>query len=59
MSSNYLEVLGFAEAAHSALNVAIYRFSNDVPHFKAEIVDPKKFWPNVLFCLDIENSITA
>ena len=32
----------FAEAAHNALDASIYSFSNDGPHFKAEIVDPKK-----------------
>ena len=58
-SSSYPEVHGFAEAAHSALDVSIYRFSNDGPHFKAEILDPQKFWPNRLFCCDIENSVVT
>ena len=40
--SCYQEVPGLAEAAHSALDASIYRFSNDGPHFKDEIVDPQK-----------------
>ena len=30
---------------HSALDAFIYRFSNDGPHFKAKIVDPKNSGP--------------
>ena len=33
------------EAAHNALDVSIYKFSNDGPRFKAEIVDPQKSGP--------------
>ena len=38
-----LDILGLAEAAHNALDDYIYRFSNDGPYFKAEIVDLQKF----------------
>ena len=41
------------EAVHNALDASIYRFSNDELHFKAEIVDPEKFWPNWSLCRDI------
>ena len=58
-SSSYPEVPSFAKAAHSVLDASIYRFSNDGPHFKVEIVDLQKFWPNRLFCHDIENSVAT
>ena len=29
------------EALHNGLGASIYIFSNDGPHFEAEIVDPK------------------
>ena len=38
---------------HSAPNASIYRFPNNGPHFKAEVVDPQKFLPNWLVCRDI------
>ena len=43
--SCYQEVPGLANAAHSALDTCIYKFSNGRPHFKAEIVDAKKSSP--------------
>ena len=55
--SSYPEVLGLEEVAHSAVDVSTYTFSNDGPHFKAEIVDPKKFQLNWLLCCDIENYV--
>ena len=50
--SSYLYVPGSAEVAHNALRAYIYRFSNDGPHFKAEIVDPQN-WPKRHLCHDI------
>ena len=41
--SSYQQVPSLAEVVHRALDTSIYRFSNDGPHFKAEIVDPLKF----------------
>ena len=40
--SSYPNVLGSVEAAHSGLCASINIFSNDRPHFEAEIVDPQK-----------------
>ena len=57
--SSYPEVLGLTEATHSALYAFIYIFSNDGLHFKAEIVDPQKLWPNWLLCCDIENYVAT
>ena len=48
-------VYGSAEVAHNALDAYIYRFSNDGPHFKVEIVDPQKSGPIGCFVATMEN----
>ena len=40
--SSYPDFHGSTEATYSSLCAFIYRFSNDGPHFEAEIVDPQK-----------------
>ena len=37
--SSYPDIPRSTEVVHSALCATIYRFSNDGPHFEAEIVD--------------------
>ena len=47
------------EAAHSALDVSIYRLSNVGPHFNNCVVDPQNFGPNWSLCRDIESFVVT
>ena len=46
-------------AAHSALDVSIYRLSTVRWHFNNCVVDPQISGPNWSFCRDIESSIAT